>query len=561
MSSANANVNIRVNGVDNVTRPMRSAERSLRGVTQQVGRQSSFLMKHKRAVQAVGFQVSDFAVQIAGGQSAMLAFTQQGGQLLQFFGPFGAALAGIVTVFGSIAIAVGKSGKSISELGIGFGVLDTEMRALLSLWQPMKEFLIDGLNLVMNNLDRMIVYGGVIAAFFVGKWVKALVAARNITFSLVGAITVLKTALLRFLPTAILIAVGELVFLMISATKTMGSFAEALDVTKGILSDFLANAGKAFEAVGIKLKVIGAQVGMWFESQFYKVQNFVERGINTMIEGVNKFYAKVGGRGVQLIEPIDLTSDNLDAIAGYSARIDQLNDAFGRLDAEVRGTNADLMDRIRETLGIADDSSKFDLRDFLGGGGGAGDGAGDAISEVTTRLKSMKDTVEDLAKSISGSIGDAFRSMVDGTKTAKEAFRDMARNIIAQLFDVLVVQRLVGALANMLGGGVGSGGGFLGGMNLVPKVPSFDGGGRTGNGGRSGGLDGKGGFLAMLHPRETVVPDGQGGSGVVINQNITVGQGGGQVSQQRLRREMRQMVTEAVTDAMRRGGSFKGQMA
>lgn len=36
-------------------------------------------------------------------------------------------------------------------------------------------------------------------------------------------------------------------------------------------------------------------------------------------------------------------------------------------------------------------------------------------------------------------------------------------------------------------------------------APSFDGGGYTGNGSRSGGLDGKGGFWAMMHPQETVI--------------------------------------------------------
>lgn len=36
-------------------------------------------------------------------------------------------------------------------------------------------------------------------------------------------------------------------------------------------------------------------------------------------------------------------------------------------------------------------------------------------------------------------------------------------------------------------------------------MKSFDGGGFTGNGSRSGGMDGKGGFAAMLHPNETVV--------------------------------------------------------
>ena len=33
------------------------------------------------------------------------------------------------------------------------------------------------------------------------------------------------------------------------------------------------------------------------------------------------------------------------------------------------------------------------------------------------------------------------------------------------------------------------------------KIPGFDGGGYTGGGSRAGGLDGKGGQLAMLHPR------------------------------------------------------------
>jgi hypothetical protein len=50
---------------------------------------------------------------------------------------------------------------------------------------------------------------------------------------------------------------------------------------------------------------------------------------------------------------------------------------------------------------------------------------------------------------------------------------------------------------------------------------SFDGGGFTGGGSRSGGMDGKGGFPAMLHPNETVIDHtkGQtaGGGGVTVN--------------------------------------------
>ena len=56
--------------------------------------------------------------------------------------------------------------------------------------------------------------------------------------------------------------------------------------------------------------------------------------------------------------------------------------------------------------------------------------------------------------------------------------------------------------------------------------PSFDGGGYTGNGSRSGGLDGKGGFWAMMHPQETVIDHTKSGSsasaGSLNGGNITV---------------------------------------
>jgi hypothetical protein len=43
------------------------------------------------------------------------------------------------------------------------------------------------------------------------------------------------------------------------------------------------------------------------------------------------------------------------------------------------------------------------------------------------------------------------------------------------------------------------------GMIQPVQVPSFAGGGYTGNGPRSGGLDGQGGFMAMVHPQEQII--------------------------------------------------------
>ena len=51
-------------------------------------------------------------------------------------------------------------------------------------------------------------------------------------------------------------------------------------------------------------------------------------------------------------------------------------------------------------------------------------------------------------------------------------------------------------------------------------LTSFEGGGYTGNGPRSGGMDGRGGFMAMVHPNETVIDHTKGqsvGGGVTVN--------------------------------------------
>jgi len=61
--------------------------------------------------------------------------------------------------------------------------------------------------------------------------------------------------------------------------------------------------------------------------------------------------------------------------------------------------------------------------------------------------------------------------------------------------------------------------------NISSVAMSFEGGGFTGSGPRSGGLDGKGGFMAMVHPNETIIDhtkqggsnSGSGGLNMTVN--------------------------------------------
>jgi molecular chaperone GrpE (heat shock protein) len=87
------------------------------------------------------------------------------------------------------------------------------------------------------------------------------------------------------------------------------------------------------------------------------------------------------------------------------------------------------------------------------------------------------------------------------------------------------------------------------------KAQSFEGGGFTGNGARAGGMDGKGGFMAMLHPNESVVDHSKGqGQGITIINNIDASGGGADVDM-KIREAMietSQHTIATIQDLMRR---------
>lgn len=69
----------------------------------------------KSSMQQAGYQVQDFIVQVQGGQSALVAFSQQGSQLAGAFGPGGAVVGAIIalsTVVAGTLVASLSNGKS-----------------------------------------------------------------------------------------------------------------------------------------------------------------------------------------------------------------------------------------------------------------------------------------------------------------------------------------------------------------------------------------------------------------------------------------------------------------
>lgn len=156
-------------------------------------------------------------------------------------------------------------------------------------------------------------------------------------------------------------------------------------------------------------------------------------------------------------------------------------------------------------------------------------------------LKKYADEASNTAKLVENAMTNAFKGMEDAlvefAMTGKFNFRDLATSIIKDLIRIQIQSSITGPLAAAM---KGIGGSLFGGSGAVASpvaagsvtataLPSLDGGGYTGSGSRSGGMDGKGGFLAMLHPQESVVDHyrGQGSGGVAVN--VTVNAQTGQV--------------------------------
>ncbi len=161
-------------------------------------------------------------------------------------------------------------------------------------------------------------------------------------------------------------------------------------------------------------------------------------------------------------------------------------------------------------------------------------GATAALADYIADAKDIAGQTYDLFQNALGGLEDAF---VEFAMTGKLSFKDLANSIIADLARIAARQltaNIASGLLGAIGGGTGGGlAGLFGGASAgsgYTGAYGFDGGGYTGNAPRSGGIDGKGGFLAILHPQETVTDhtkpsriqsSGPSGNNVVINADFS----------------------------------------
>ena len=136
------------------------------------------------------------------------------------------------------------------------------------------------------------------------------------------------------------------------------------------------------------------------------------------------------------------------------------------------------------------------------------------VGQLTQQLEQAQLQQEQFDQAIEG-IANAFSNAILEGENLRDSLASIFKQIAANILNAGIQQALTQAFSGAGGGGGGWFSGLLsaafGGTKAA--VPSYDGGGFTGYGSRSGGVDGKGGELAILHPNETVLDHTRGQSG------------------------------------------------
>ena len=253
--------------------------------------------------------------------------------------------------------------------------------------------------------------------------------------------------------------------------------------------------------------------------------NFIFTTLNITVDNINKVIDKLPKKIKD-----KLGIDNLPKIT----LLDNLVPEDGELAEKINKTAKEIEDLSNKVIKKIKRRSILDL--FLGrdpNAPDADDGTGfGELSSLEKFLKSAEDGFKNFSSSIKTmqeEMQGVFKKSYDGLtnltmdflEKGKASFKDYATSIVKELMRIAVQKLLIDKMFASFGATLsrirddvtaemdwrritGGGAGF------DPFTDTFAGGGYTGNGARAGGVDGKGGFPAILHPQETVIDHAQG---------------------------------------------------
>lgn len=571
------------NSVNSYSREVRSSVQSMEALSTATGQVGRRMSRTGVMYQQAGYQIGDFIVQVQSGQNALVAFGQQATQLAGTMTLLGGKFLAIGTVLGiaiPLVTAAGaaflKARNNSKEAAKGVGDFEKALKSARSEVSGMEEdlrllssgfestfrlTLEDQVKKAESKVSRLKQSLEELLGSDQGRSEKARARAEQ------QEVEAAKEALIlaqQELANAVQLSEQEkerqrnasITNQLLQVRQDLQSkereeakalardLAEGLSKTIG-MSQTVKNATSEYvnemAAAFIKAKKLREQVG----EAAYEALVFAGVDMSSGVDAASKAAATLAANlNISLQEAIKLkalSADPLDPFGGpgrfipkdslpWDTSTSSSSGGGGGSSIEQQDPLENLRERIEldtKLLGLSKERQQVERLIANSNIEYSQKAIDQAVAELEAynQIVDKRKEIQGIMDTAKSSIEDGFMAMIEGTKSVEDAFKDMAKNIIKELYQVLVMKQMVSDVSGLLGGG-GTSGGILGSIGgAIGKLFSFDGGGYTGSGPRSGGLDGRGGYLAMVHPRETVVDHTKAGNpsvdgGVTVVQNF-----------------------------------------
>lgn len=486
----------------------------------------------------VGHQVQDVAVQLQMGQNAMLVFGQQGSQIASLFGPGGAMLGAVLAVGAALSMALLPRLFGATEAAKS---LKREMKDLATNFDKLTEA---QKALVRANVKKQIEDNN----YLIKQQQRELADLTSITLSF-NRILSMDTAEEEAARKRVLSAEIDT---LKQANIDLG---KSIDHTTDIFEKENAALEKQINTYGMSTN----------EIKKYELQQAVLRGELELTEELHllSHIAQLDRLAeAAAAREADIAAKQEEA-AQEEMRLGQKDRLINALDLEIAKAQGVTQSNLEARISVADLTeeergliqAKMDKLQLL-----------DQEKAKMAKLAAWeKKSATEKGAHLAGEAAKSFGAFAHNSKKAArlqktvqvaQAVMNTITGATAALDDYPVPINFAMAAMTVAQG-----------MGMVSQIKSqsFDGGGFTGNGTRQGGVDGKGGFNAILHPNETVIDHtkGQSMGGVVVNQSFNISTGVEQTVRAEIQNLMPQITNitkNAVAEAKMRGGAYSKQL-
>lgn len=583
--------------VDRASRPIQQVQNRVKSFDRQVkrtsvqmnnfggsvtGAQKSLRKFALGGLQQAGYQVGDYAVQVANGTSKIQAFGQQAGQFFQIFGPFGAVLGAAISVFSAFKMAADRAAgatnnveTAVTQLSAAYDTLDSidfdgigsEMSSSLD---PVLEKYSSLIRLIreaaQERRDEALktVVGALPPALDKGlqNQLKSLKTARQRNQQFLGQEETIYNHLLKMENDRL--RVTEIVLGIRGATRQEAAEslanATALLYEEGLMTTELRDQLDLFQSQQGLSSVIKSEVSATKDeasktSDAYRDILGSTYGLIQAEEAIKQLYIEKNGA-------IDKTAANYVDILGSEQGLAQAMAATNQIYAarlkarqsEVQAARNAFIVEASVTVAETERAKAIKAMqdayaELTSGQDEANTKTKETAKIIKTELSPELMRIKDAAEMVGSSFESAMMSMVDGTMTAENAFKSMASNIIAELYRIYVVKQITGFISSAIG--------LMGGPNPF----AFKAIGGPVQSDKPYVVGERGPEMFVPSRSGSIVPNNKlgGGGGVIVNQVINISTG----VQQTVRAEIKQLMPQiadsakaAVVDAKRRGGSY-----